>query len=106
MFSGYAVVELMGHRVRAGLVTEVEMFGTKMLRLDIPGAESEFYSGAALYGLTRCTEEQARDHYSNRKHEPAPMALAGWSNVDADIDAEDGQEVGDSDDADFGAAVG
>jgi hypothetical protein len=64
MFSGYAVVELMGHRVRAGLVTEVEMFGTKMLRLDIPGKDRfEFYSGAALYGITPCTEEQARSHY-------------------------------------------
>jgi hypothetical protein len=35
-YEGWAIVELMGHRQRAGYVKEAEMFGAKMLRLDIP----------------------------------------------------------------------
>lgn len=35
-FSSWAILELMGHRQRAGLVQEVELFGGKLLRIDIP----------------------------------------------------------------------
>ena len=52
---GWAIVELMGHRQTAGRITEVELGGAKMLRVDTPrpdGAEvvvSQFYAagGAA-----------------------------------------------------------
>lgn len=62
----WAIVELMGHRRLGGMVTEVERFGTKMLRIDIPPAEedgqtlTQFYSGSSLYGLTIVDEETAR----------------------------------------------
>jgi hypothetical protein len=62
-FDGWAIVELMGHRIRAGRVTEVELAGGKMLRIDIPteGEDvTEFYSTAAIYALRPCTEEIAR----------------------------------------------
>lgn len=35
-FEGYAILELMGHRRLAGYVSEVEIAGAAMLRLDIP----------------------------------------------------------------------
>jgi hypothetical protein len=61
----WAIVELMGHRTRAGLVSEVELFGAKMLRIDIPGVDSPaHYSAAAIYGITVCSEETARNHWS------------------------------------------
>ena len=61
----WAIVELMGHRRRAGLVSEVERFGTKLLRIDIPiGATetsvTEFYSGSAIYAFRPCSEDVAR----------------------------------------------
>lgn len=62
-FTGWAIVELMGHRIRAGHVCEVELAGGKMLRIDIPTADgevTEFYSTAALYALRPCSEEIAR----------------------------------------------
>jgi hypothetical protein len=40
-FREWAVVELMGHRKLAGWVTEEERFGSKFLRLDIPGATAD-----------------------------------------------------------------
>lgn len=62
-FSGWAVVELLGHRTRPGLVSEVEMFGGKMLQVDIYVGEkmiTEFYGCSSIYGLRPCSEETAR----------------------------------------------
>jgi hypothetical protein len=65
-FEGWAVVELFGHRQRAGYVKDVEMFGGKMLRIDIPVETdkhvTEFYGCSALYALRPCSEEIVRDH--------------------------------------------
>lgn len=54
----FAVVEIMGHRSHAGRILEVEKFGAKMLRIDVPtdgdfakGFVSHFYSGSAIFGL-------------------------------------------------------
>ena len=62
-YIGWAIVELMGHRRRAGVVREVEQFGTRLLRIDSPAGEdlvTEFYGGGAIYALRPCTEEVAR----------------------------------------------
>ena len=65
-FEEWAIVELMGHRRLGGLVTEVERFGTKMARVDIPPAEeggqtiTQFYGGSSIYALTITDEETAR----------------------------------------------
>lgn len=62
---GWAIVELMGHRERAGRVSEVELAGAKMLRLDIPTDNpevfvTELYGGSAIYCLSPCAEQIAR----------------------------------------------
>lgn len=62
-FEGWAIVELMGHRKRPGRVSEVEMFGGKLLRVDIPaegGDITEFYGVTSIYALRPCSEEVAR----------------------------------------------
>lgn len=69
-FEGWAVLELMGHRTRPGFITEVEMAGTKMLRVDIPISKddagqdvvlTEYYGGQSVYSLRPCTEAVARE---------------------------------------------
>jgi hypothetical protein len=64
-FESWAILELMGHRQRPGLVREVELAGTKMLRVDIHGEDetivTEFYGGSSVYALRPVTEEIARD---------------------------------------------
>src|ERR1700693_2149895 len=57
----YAIIELMGHVRHVGRVTEVERFGTKLGRVDVPkggkfelGYTTVFFSGAALYRMTPC----------------------------------------------------
>jgi hypothetical protein len=77
-FEGFAVLELMGHRQRAGYVKDVEMFGGKMLRIDIPveadKTVTEFYGCAAIYALRPCTEEIVRDHVK-RSYEGDPRPV-------------------------------
>lgn len=77
-FEGWAIVELMGHRQRGGYVKDVEMFGGKMLRIDIPveteKSVTEFYGCSALYALRPCTEEIVRDHIK-RSYEADPRPI-------------------------------
>lgn len=76
-FSGWAIVELMGHRTRPGRVQEVELAGSKMLQVDIPVSEeefvTEFYGAPALYSIRPCTEEIARDKAGYSHVDPRPI---------------------------------
>lgn len=63
-FASWCILELMGHRRLAGYVTEQEIAGVGLLRLDVPGDDgtvaTQFYHPSALYCLTPTTEETAR----------------------------------------------
>lgn len=70
MLETWGILELMGHRQRPGFITEVEMAGTKMLRVDIPVSKddagqdvilTEYYGGQSVYALRPCTEDVARE---------------------------------------------
>ena len=61
----YAIVELMGHKVVAGLVSKSEMLGKPMLRVDVPATSTypeytQFYGETAIYCVTFVSEEVAR----------------------------------------------
>lgn len=75
-YSGWALVEQMGFRQTVGKVCEVEQYGTKMLRLDIPTPEyvpqgefpepwtpeaftTRFLSGQSIYQVTPLSEAVA-----------------------------------------------
>ena len=52
-----AIVELFGHSVIAGLITEEEHFGTTFLRVDVPEIDgkpafTKFYGSGAIYAIT------------------------------------------------------
>jgi hypothetical protein len=74
-FEGWAILELMGHRRLAGYVQEIELAGAAFLRLDVPGGDEEpdatqFYSPGAVYCLTPCAEELARELARNARPRP------------------------------------
>lgn len=53
----WAIVELFGHNLVAGLVAEVQVAGVMMLRVDVPAVNEEavytkFYGGQAIYAIT------------------------------------------------------
>ena len=63
-YQGWAIVEIMGHRVRAGRVTMDE---SPIIRIDIPLKDAEaasevteYYGRAAVFSMRPCTEEMAR----------------------------------------------
>jgi hypothetical protein len=79
-FESWAILELLGHRQRAGLVREVEMFGGKMLRIDIPaegGDITEFYGASSLYAMRPVSEEVVRD-IMKRSADPRPIRPAEY----------------------------
>jgi hypothetical protein len=63
---GWAILELMGHRRLAGFLTEQEVAGQGLIRIDVfPGdaevaVASQMYSPAAVYCITPTSEETAR----------------------------------------------
>lgn len=77
LFSGYAILELMGHRRLGGYVRETTFAGAACVRIDIPKPEAEcwrttdaprveevlatsIYGGAAIFCMTPCKAAMAR----------------------------------------------
>lgn len=56
----YARVEVFGHNIHVGRISEVERYGTKMLRVDVPkgifenGFLTYLLGGAAIFRMTPC----------------------------------------------------
>jgi len=60
----WAIVELFGRNVIAGEVSEVDVAGTQMLRVDVPaidgmGPFTKFFGGTAIYAITPTDELSA-----------------------------------------------
>ena len=98
----WAIVELMGYRKRAGLVCEVERFGVKLLRIDIPIEPdlltsetfvSEFYVGSAIYAFRPCSEEVARAA-ADAIGDPRPVRPSSYR-LTHDGDQQSSHEIGD-----------
>lgn len=105
----WAKVELMGHVTLAGRLSEVERFGTKLGRVDIPTAEggfiTQFFGGSSVYRITPVAEAVARD--IARRIAPAPVspwdypqqlpaaALRARPEPDPDEDEDDNRELDD-----------
>lgn len=107
-YEGWAILELMGHRRLGGYVREVEMFGAKSCRIDIPSATKEgqvhatqFYGGSAIYCLTPCTEEAART--VARMNQPEPVQRWELPALSRE-EPQDNATTGDVDDGDPGPA--
>jgi hypothetical protein len=64
-FDSWAIVELMGHQRIAGRVTEQAVFGTSLMRIDVPDTPkksgfTKFYGSSAIYAITPVDEQTAR----------------------------------------------
>lgn len=94
-YEGWALVEQMGFRQTVGKVSEIEVYGTKMLRLDvpvfaIPNASdpmeyvTRFCGGPSLYQVTPLEESTAID-MSRRQADPRPVKPASYQLEDRRI---------------------
>lgn len=64
-FDLWAIIELFGHQKIAGRVTEQNIGGTNMLRVDVPAstekpAFTRFFGSAAIYAINPVDETTAR----------------------------------------------
>lgn len=91
---GWAILELMGHRRLAGYVTEQDIAGVAMLRIDVPcdPPTTQYYSGSAVYCITPTSEETARKVATMGR--PAPVQR--W-----ELPAASGPHLGDDPDGDL-----
>lgn len=72
-YTGWCCLNLLGHRQRVGIVSEVEMYGGKLLRIDVPCGEefvTEYYGTAAVYSLEPISEEVGRQKHLTRDFRP------------------------------------
>ena len=61
VFETFAIVELFGHTIIAGKVTEQQIGGQSFIRVDVPGndnqeAYTKFYGSGAIYAITPTDE--------------------------------------------------
>lgn len=87
----YAIIEIFGHRRHVGRVLEVDRFGAKMLRIDVPkdgkfdaGYATHFYGGASIFSMTPC--DLATVERANRPYQSAGMITHGPSEFDETAD--------------------
>ena len=64
-FEGYAVIELFGHNMIAGHVSEESIGGVSFVRVDVPPVDghpgyTKFFGGTAIYAITPTSEETAQ----------------------------------------------
>lgn len=76
-FGVWGILELMGHVKVAGYVTEEELFGTKMGRIDIPSDDglnvTQYFGGSSVYRLTPVTEDVARAYARANTRRPVEV---------------------------------
>lgn len=74
-FGTWAVVELFGHTVLAGYVSDCQIGDATFIRVDVPDIPNsdgftKLFSAGAIYAMTPCTEEKARMTIVQRKPRP------------------------------------
>lgn len=88
----WAIVEIMGHSRIAGEISEEEIAGTKMLRVDVPATENvseftKFYGATAIYAITPTDETTAR--LAVQSFEVEPVSPYIFRVVQAELTASD-----------------
>lgn len=74
----WGIVELMGHKVVAGMVSKSEMLGAALMRVDVPATSTypeftQFYGTSAIYCVTFVSEEVARRTAEANKTNPVSV---------------------------------
>lgn len=98
----WAVVEIMGHRVRAGLCSDATIAGATFLRIEHPTAKdasgeepvTEYYAPSSLFAIRPCSFDEAvvaaRYWVAQRAPGELPPVLDEFTD---DVDVEDDDEI-------------
>lgn len=98
-FESWAKVELFGHSVIVGKVSEAAIGGCNFLRVDVPAqgeyqAFTKYYGNGAVYAMTPVSEEVALRLLNN--YRPTPIntyELRALPKADEDADWEDKDQL-------------
>lgn len=80
-FECHAIVEVMGHNVYAGFVTERTLGGTAMIQVDVPEVDethpafTKLLSANAIYAITPTSEEHARQAAARIRQRPVTLYI-------------------------------
>lgn len=74
-FEQWCIVEVLGHRVFAGMVGEQQIAGAGFIRIDVPpvpGCQefTKLIGPGSIYAITPCTEQVARQMATNLRERP------------------------------------
>lgn len=77
-FDQWCIVELFGHQVIAGRVTEQVVGGSSFIRVDVPETDGQpaftrFYGNGAIYSFTPVSEQVAR--LAIKRYTPKPVTI-------------------------------
>ena len=94
-FEAWAVVELFGHTKIAGLVTEEEIGGGPMIRVDVPevdgiAAFTRYFNQKAIYSITPVDEDTART--AVEAYQPKPVEVWRLRSVVGQLSAGNGDD--------------
>ena len=69
-FEGWMILELFGHNMIAGFVSEQSIGGAAFIRVDVPALDgkegfTKFFNGSAIYAMTPTTEVVATQAAEN-----------------------------------------
>jgi len=110
-FSGWVKLELFGHKVEAGYLTERQISGAGFLQLTVPATDehpayTKLYSPSAVYGISPLEEETARalaGRYNEPPVTPYMLPAPRLPQVAEDAAYDDAEEDdGDDDDGGHG----
>lgn len=74
-FRQWAILEVMGHQVYAGIVSSEAVGGASLVRVDVPEVDgqpafSKLFGAASIYCITPVSEEVARMRAASLRQEP------------------------------------
>jgi len=90
IFEGFALVELMGRRQLSGMCREIDMLGTRVLRIDVALPEGEspqtsFYPVGGIFGIHPIADEDSAREADANLRTLRQMALRSWPKVAYDL---------------------
>jgi hypothetical protein len=99
-FEQFAVVELFGHQIIAGKVSEQVIGGQGFVRVDVPAVDGQeaftkFYGAGAIYAITPCDENTVLASVMGLRTKPINVWKLNLPQLTAR------QEHDDDDDAEF-----
>lgn len=84
----WAVIELFGHQVIAGVVSKVEPFGSPMVQVDVPATDGQpaftrQFNPSAIYGITYVSEAVALATAREVHHKPVNVYVPEIADIES-----------------------